>query len=114
MSEFMKSSPGVEKAVMDATTWEPGKEVSFEGLRESLKAALVQDGRLARDSESLGYGVQFIGHPQTQGDPTLPAGGFKFEREFRYHPSSGRRPLMLRANSLEELNQLQTEIEKTV
>jgi hypothetical protein len=112
MSEFLKSNAKLDEVVLEATS---GPNGSFENMREALKAALVGEGRISRDADSLGYGTRLLPvQHQPQSDVPLAANGFKCEREFHYHPSSGRRSLMLRANSLEELNELQAQMEKTV
>lgn len=106
MSEFMKGSANIDKVVLDATT---GQNASFENLRESLKAALVNEGRIERDRETLGYAVRALPGQQTS-DVPLSAPPYAFEKEVRWAESTGRRPLLLRANSQAELDELERQI----
>lgn len=109
--EFMKPSASVDAAVLAATS---GRDPSFEGMREAMKAALVGEGRMERgDRESLGFGARGIPERQTS-DASMPANGFKFEREFKYAPSSDRRSLMLRANTQADLDALARQMERTI
>jgi hypothetical protein len=108
MSEFLPSNPQLDKVVLESTS---GPNGSFENMRESLKAALVGEGRIARDSESLGYGTRLL-PVQYQPTPDVPlsANGFKFEREVRFAESTGKRALLIRANTIEDLNALERQV----
>jgi hypothetical protein len=67
-SEFMKSSPRIEQAVIEATT---GPNASFENLRESMKSELANQGLIARERTDL-YGATVIPQPMQPSASNLP------------------------------------------
>jgi hypothetical protein len=45
------------------------------------------------------------------GDSSVPAAHqFKYEREVRWHESTGRRPMVIRADTIEDLNALERQV----
>jgi len=81
-------------------------------VREIVKSHYAEKGiiRVERGNE---YGMQFIQQPQSaESDKPLAASGYKFEHVFRYAPDSGRRALVLRANTEEDLRALIAQIER--
>lgn len=101
---FLRSDPELDRKLAECT--DP------EDIREIVKAHLAAQGILRRERGN-DHGAPIIGQQQTPEAPLAPS-VYKFEREFRFHPASGRRTLMLRANTLEDLNELQAQIEKTI
>lgn len=104
MRDQLKSNPELDAALNSATT--------ASEIREKMLNTLAKQGTIIR-SPLDEFDTRLIRRPSEPGVPP-PANGFKFEREFRYHPESGRRALILRADSIEELNKLQSLMEKTV
>jgi hypothetical protein len=74
-------------------------------LRERLLAAMANQGLVSRDRAN---GVQAIGQPQR--DAVAPSSEYKYERVVRWHESLNKRPLVIRANSIEELNELENQL----
>lgn len=106
-NEFLPSSPKIDQAVIDATS---GPDPSFEHLRESLKAALVTAGRIERTPETLGYGIRLL--PGQQAEPNVPlaASQYRYEKEIRFAESTGKRTLIIRANSQADLDSLERQV----
>ena len=51
------------------------------------------------------------GLPMSETQPGTPAvSSFKFEREIRFHPESGKRPLIIRGNTQADLDALERQI----
>jgi len=63
MTEFLKSNPALDKIVNAST--------NVEMMREALKRELANTGIIARDPESLGYGIQRL--PGQEPVPAPPA-----------------------------------------
>jgi hypothetical protein len=101
---YLRSDPELDRKLAECN--DP------EAIREIVKAHLAAQGIIRRERGN-DFGARIVGQQQTPEAP-LAASGYKFEREFRFHPASGRRTLMLRANTLEDLNELQAQIEKTI
>jgi len=100
MSDFLKSNPQLDEAITNSS--------SFEGMREAMLQTLAAQGRVVR-SRTDAFDVRVI--PQTpEPDATVPANGFKYEREVRFAESTGKRTLLIRANTLEDLNALERQI----
>jgi len=106
MTDFANSNAKIDDIVRNST--------NHEAMREAIKQQMVADGTIARDTETQGFGVIRLRSDEQTSDATLSAHGFKYERIFRYAPESGRRSLMLRANTLEDLQALEREMERTV
>ena len=106
MSEWAPSNAELDAAIAKCN--------SPEEIRELTKASLASQGIISRDRQDGNYGARVLRLPEQTSDTSLPAHGFKYEREFKYAPESGRRSLMLRANTLEDLQALEREMERTV
>src|SRR6267378_851121 len=78
-------------------------------LRETLLSTLAAQGQITRTRDDAFNTHLVIRQPQTP-DPTLPANGFRYEKEITFNPESGRRNLMIRANSMEDLTALENQI----
>jgi hypothetical protein len=76
-------------------------------LREVLLQTLASEGTIVRSRDS-----EFNNRLTRQPEPnvSLPANNFKFEKELTFNPESGRRNLMLRANTMEDLTALENQI----
>jgi hypothetical protein len=70
-------------------------------LRETLLSTLAAQGQITRTRDDAFNTHLVIRQPEP--DASLPANGFKFEREIHFAPSTGKRSLVIRANSLEDL-----------
>src|SRR5258708_1841836 len=77
-------------------------------LRQTLLQVLETQGVLTATRDSEFNTHLRIRQSQTP-DPTLPA-GFRYEKEITFNPESGRRNLMIRANSMEDLTALENQI----
>jgi len=77
-------------------------------LRETLLAKLAEQGQIVRMRDDE-FNLHAIRQPQPS-DVSLPANGYKFEREVHFAPSTGKRSLVIRANSLEDLNALEQQV----
>ncbi len=78
-------------------------------LRETLLNTLAQQGTIVRSQNDQFDTRLIVGPPQTP-DASLPANGFRYEKELTFDPESGRRNLMLRANTMEDLAALERQI----
>ena len=78
-------------------------------LRETLLNTLAQQGTIVRSQNDQFDTRLIVGQPQTP-DASLPANGFRYEKELTFDPESGRKNLMLRANTMEDLAALERQI----
>jgi len=76
-------------------------------LREVLLQTMASEGTIVRSRDSE-WNNRLIRQPEP--DASLPANNFKFEKELTFNPESGRRNLMLRANTMEDLAALENQI----
>ena len=90
MSDFAPNDPALEKIV-----------------RECTDPTELQN-RIAEYYQRQGYAAP----PASNSLPATSAssGGFEFEREIKFAESTGRRTLVIRAHTLEELNALEAQI----
>ena len=79
-----------------------------EQLREVLLNSLAAQGQVIRTQDDS-FNNRLVIQPQTP-DASLPANGFRYEKELTFDPESGRRNLMLRANTMEDLAALEAQI----
>ena len=100
MSDQIRSNPQLEEAL--------NRVNNASDLRETLLATLAAQGRIVRMRDDE-FNLHAIRQPQTP-DPTLPGNGFRYEKEITFNPESGRRNLMIRANSMEDLTALENQI----
>ncbi len=77
-------------------------------LRETLLATLAGQGQIVRMRDDE-FNLHAIRQPQPS-DVSLPANSFRYEKEITFNPESGRRNLMIRANSMEDLTALENQI----
>ena len=78
-------------------------------LRQTLLHTLAQQGTIVRSQNDEFDTRLIVGQPQTP-DASLPANGFRYEKELTFDPESGRKNLMLRANTMEDLAALERQI----
>ncbi len=95
-----KSTPELDAAI--TACQEPSE------LRETLLNTLAKQGTVVR-SQNDEFDTRLIRQPQTP-DASLPANGFRYEKELTFDPESGRKNLMLRANTMEDLAALERQI----
>jgi hypothetical protein len=105
VSDFIKSNQQLDDAITGAN--------NFEAMREAMLQTLTAQGRVVR-SRTDAYDVRVLRSSEPEPNNAPPASGYRFEHEFRYHPASGRRSVILHANTMEDLNELIREMEKTV
>ena len=76
-------------------------------LREVMLKTLVAQGQIVRTRDD-----EFNNHLIRQPEPNVPlsASGYRFEKEITFNPESGRRNLMIRANTQEDLVRLENQI----
>jgi hypothetical protein len=85
-----------------------------EKIREITKTHFAAHGIIERE-RGADFGARIIRQQPTDApNVSLPASGYKFEHEFKFNPESGRRSLILRANTKEDLADLIAQMEKTV
>jgi hypothetical protein len=104
---FMKSTPAIDAAMKNAK--------SPADLREALDALLAQNGVYSRGQRGTfdNTSDEEVRSHQTPPSVSLPAassGGFEFEREVRFAESTGKRTLVIRAHTLEDLNALEKQV----
>ena len=100
MSEQLKSNQQLEEALNNVN--------DASELRETLLSTLAAQGQIVRSRDDA-----FNNHlvvRQLEPNVSLPANGFKFEREVRFAESTGKRALVIRANSIEDLNALERQV----
>jgi hypothetical protein len=76
-------------------------------LRETLLSTLAAQGTVVRSRDDE-FNNRVIHQPEP--NVPLPANGFKFEREVRFAESTGKRSLVIRANTLEDLQALERQV----
>jgi hypothetical protein len=92
-SDGILRTNALDQIVHDATQGETIGE-NYERMKESLRAAMAANPLAAAPSDS-----------------SVPAAHqFKYERELKFHPESGRRTLVLRADSESDLDALEHQI----
>src|SRR6266404_5238197 len=77
-------------------------------LRRTLLSKLAEQGTVVRSRDDE-FNLHLVRQPQTP-EASLPANGFRYEKELTFDPESGRRNLMLRANSMADLTALENQI----
>ncbi len=102
MSNVPRSNPELEAAINGAQTPQE--------LREAMLSTLAKQGQIVRTRDDE-FNNRLIQRPNTDSSP-LPANGYRFERVLRFDPESGKRALVLRANTVEDLNALEAQILK--
>ena len=76
-------------------------------LREVLLQTMASEGTIVRSRDDE-FNTRLIRQPEP--DASRPANGFRYEKEITFNPESGRRNLMIRANSMEDLTALENQI----
>jgi 2-phospho-L-lactate guanylyltransferase (CobY/MobA/RfbA family) len=104
VNDAMMSDPTLAAKIAAAT--------SSEQIKEVLKQSMEQRGVIAPRQRGDAATVHINHNAQAQltGEVPLSASGFKFERELRFAPESGKRTLILRANSEADLDALEAQI----
>jgi hypothetical protein len=100
MDNQLKSNAALDAAITacnDAST-----------LREVMLNSLQSSGVLIRSRDDQ-FNNRLVPQAQTPGAP-LPASNYRFEREIRFHPESGKRTLLIRGNSQQDLDALEAQI----
>jgi len=100
MSGVPKSNQQLEEALAGVT--------DTSQLRETLLKTLSDQGQIVRSRDDAFNNHLVIRQPEP--DASLPANGFRYEKEITFNPESGRRNLMIRANSMEDLTALENQI----
>jgi hypothetical protein len=103
MSEFMRSDRELDDAVNGSN--------NFEMLRENMLSTLSNRGLLTR-SRTDAFDIRVLNAPVLDAPPPTSGSGFKFEKEVRFAESTGRRTLVIRANSIEDLNALEQQVSR--
>jgi hypothetical protein len=100
MSAVPKSNLELEAALAEVN--------NSSDLREIMLAELSRQGQVVRTRDDAFNNHLVIRQPEP--DASLPANGFRYEKEITFNPESGRRNLMIRANSMEDLTALENQI----
>jgi hypothetical protein len=98
MSELTRPNTELEAALAGVTDANQVREVT---LRVMASQGTIVRTRDQFDNRAI---------RQTQAEASLPVSNFKFEREVRFAESTGKRALLIKANTLEELNQLERQV----
>ena len=103
MSEFLKSDPALDRAIAECN--DP------EQIREITKKHLESAGLISRE-RGADFGMRVTGALPSEPVCNVPlsANGFKYEKEIRFAESTGKRALVIRANTLEDLKALEKQI----
>ena len=102
MSNLPKSNPELDRVINEARTPQE--------LREAMLSTMAQQGTIVRSRDDE-FNNRLILRPTTP-DPNQPGtgSGFRFERELKFHPDSGKQSLVLRANTIADLDRLEAQI----
>jgi hypothetical protein len=102
-TEFLKSNPALDAAIENAT--------DAESIREIVKSNLASRGIIERERGN-DFGAQLIPgyRPEPESDVSLSASGYKYEKEIRFAESTGKRALLIRANTPEDLAALEKQV----
>jgi hypothetical protein len=98
IDQFLPSNRQINDAVNSAR--------SSAEVRAILLSTLVAQGTLVRSRDDCDNTL--LRQPQAEG--SLPVSNFKYEKEIRFHPESGKRSLMIRANTMEDLLALEAQV----
>jgi len=100
--DLLKSNPKLDEEISNCN--DP------ERIREIAKSHLASTGVIVR--ERGGYGLQVVPgyRPEPEKDVSLSASGFKYEREIKFAESTGKRALLIRANTPEDLAALERQV----
>jgi hypothetical protein len=79
-------------------------------LRELMLQELSRQGHIVRVREDEFDIRRGPGAAEAQSAPSLPVSGYKFERTIRFHESTGKRALVIRADTKEQLDALEHQI----
>jgi len=78
-------------------------------MTEFFKKSDIEKATTFEDVRELAH--RAAGLPMPEAQPGTPAvSSFKFEREVRFHPESGKRNLVIRANTQADLDALEHQI----
>jgi len=77
-------------------------------IRDVLLNQLAAEGQVVRTRDDQ-FNNHLVLRPQTPEAP-LPGTEFRFEREVKFHPESGKRTLIIRANTKEDLDALERQV----
>src|ERR1700694_3248173 len=91
-----KSNPELEAALTNCC--------DASQLGETLLSTLAAQGQIVR-TQTDAFDNRLI--QRTEPNAPLPASNYRFEREIRFHPESGKRTLLIRGNSQQDLDALE-------
>ena len=100
MGAQIKSNQQLDAAINGAQT--------ASELREVMLSTLQQQGTLVRSRDDE-FNNRLIRQPQTP-DASLAASQFKYEREIHFAESTGKRSLLIKANTIEDLEALTRQV----
>ena len=88
------SNPDLERRIAAAQSVEEIRRIASEGVIDRNRVYELQG--------------QLIGHPeQSNGEVPSSASGYKYEKEIRWHERLNKRPVIIRANTPEQLAELE-------
>jgi hypothetical protein len=93
-----KSNEALENALNNVT--------DASSLRETLLNTLAEQGQIFRTRDP--FNNRLIRQPEQ--NVSLPANGYVFEKEIRWAESTGKRPVIIRANSQADLDALERQV----
>lgn len=106
MSNEIRSTPALDKIIIEATS---GKNAGYENMREQMLAALASENRIVRGTDGFGQ-RRIAGGSETDVPVSASSSRYPFEKEIRFHPESGKRALVIRATTLDDLIKLEKQI----
>ena len=102
MSEFLKDTNREIEAAINAAPQ------NFEAIREATLDILSKRHQIERST--TGAFETRILKPMETDEPTPTGSGFKFEKEIKFAESTGKRALVIRANTPEDLAALERQV----
>jgi len=100
MISVHRSNPELEEALSRVT--------NASDLRETLLSTLAAQGQIVRMRDDE-FNLHALRQSETP-NASLAVSSYKYEREVRFAESTGKRALVIRANSLDELNLLARQV----
>jgi hypothetical protein len=97
MSELTRPNTELEAALAGVTDANQVREVTLR--------VMASQGTIVRTRDD-----EFREIRQQSPEATLPTSNYKFEREVRFHPESGKRTLLIRGNSQSDLDALEKQL----
>jgi hypothetical protein len=107
----LPSSPALDRAVVDATQ---GPDGGFEAMKSALHRSLgmqsPEELLIANDNADMGYGAGLSGQPGSAMPADVAPQEWPFTKSIRWADSVGRKPIVIRAQTQEDLDLLERQV----